>query len=359
MYCTADERAYHYFLEHEGNIFGDITEFDGAHGLSAYNKTEQYKVEDESSTFSNPKFSQLIAQKPIQEWIISVGKHEGVIPSQDWIEAQMLLKAIAENYNRPHRKTNALLAGLMYCPICGRRLTVVPESNRWTHGKPRFKYVCPGFRKGECDFKAVAGVELDEYVVEQLSNLSDQQSEYYRRVFEEKLDKLVESDQSEQEYRSTKEIVSRLENEISAQVRNMRGADESLRRYIEADIRELSAELEHKQADLHRMEEMRSGNQIAIHELDNIKKRLLSLGEMAKDAQPEILVTLINTVVERIYITTEESKRICQIFIKGCATEDYTRLFGAAEYIERCSFQPVMGRERMYGSEECRICAKV
>lgn len=215
IYCTADERAYHYFLEHEGNIFGDITEFDGTHGLSAYNKTEQYKVEDEESTFFNPKFSQLIAQKPIQEWIISVGKHEGVIPSQDWIEAQMVLEAIAENYNRPHRKTNALLAGLMYCPICGRRLTVVPESNRWTHGKPRFKYVCPGFRKGEYDFKAVAGVELDEYVVEQLSNLSDQQSEYYRRIFEEKLDKLVTSDQSEQEYRSIRETVSRLESEIS------------------------------------------------------------------------------------------------------------------------------------------------
>ena len=27
----------------------------------------------------------------------------------------------------------------MYCPVCHRRLNVIPESNRFTHGKPRFK----------------------------------------------------------------------------------------------------------------------------------------------------------------------------------------------------------------------------
>ncbi len=38
--------------------------------------------------------------------------------------------AIAEKYNRPHRKTNALLAGLVHCPHCGRRLSVISESDR-------------------------------------------------------------------------------------------------------------------------------------------------------------------------------------------------------------------------------------
>ena len=32
------------------------------------------------------------------------------------------------------------------------------------------------------------------------------------------------------------------------------------------------------------------------------KKRLLSFAEYAKDAQPEVLVTLIQTIVEKIYI---------------------------------------------------------
>ena len=74
---------------------------------------------------------------------------------------------IAEKYNRPHRKTNALLAGLVHCPHFGRRLSVVSESYRYTNGKPRFKYVCLGYRKKECNFKAVDDVLLDEFIVKQ------------------------------------------------------------------------------------------------------------------------------------------------------------------------------------------------
>lgn len=147
IYCTADKRSYNYFIEHDGNVFGDMTEFDGTHGLSAYNKTDQEKYEGSDSTFISPKYVQTIESKPVSEWIIAVGRHEGFISSEQWIEVQELLDAIAEKYNRPHRKTNALLAGLVHCPHCGRRLSVISESDRWTNGKPRFKYVCPGYRK--------------------------------------------------------------------------------------------------------------------------------------------------------------------------------------------------------------------
>ena len=44
----------------------------------------------------------------------------------------------------------------------------------------------------------------------------------------------------------------------------------------------------------------------------------MSFAEYAKDTQPEELVNLISTVVERIYITTENDKRVCHIFVKGC-----------------------------------------
>ena len=35
IYCAADEFSYNYFLEHDGNLFGDMSEFDGRHGLSS------------------------------------------------------------------------------------------------------------------------------------------------------------------------------------------------------------------------------------------------------------------------------------------------------------------------------------
>lgn len=57
------------------------------------------------------------------------------IPSQQWIDMQNMLDAIAEKYNRPHRKTNALLSGLVYYPHCGKRLRVISESNRYTQAR--------------------------------------------------------------------------------------------------------------------------------------------------------------------------------------------------------------------------------
>ena len=75
-------------------------------------------------------------------------------------------------------------------------------------------------------------------------------------------------------------------------------------------------------------------NMIAIRDLEMTKERLLSFAEYAKDAQPEVLVTLIQTIVERIYIVDKDDERFCHIFIKGCADEDYTGFFQTAGYIE-------------------------
>ena len=174
VYCIADQQAYQYFIDSGANVYGDEEEFDGVHGISVYNRTLQTKEESDDSTFLHPDFTKATKQKDPEEWIVAVGKHEGFIPSEKWIEAQQLKADIAEKYNRPHRSTNALLSGIMYCPECGARLRVVTESNRFTHGKPRFKYACPNaVRNGKCSYNAVRGVEMDEYIVDYLSRLKD------------------------------------------------------------------------------------------------------------------------------------------------------------------------------------------
>ena len=80
-----------------------------------------------------------------------------------------------------------------------KRLRVISESNRYTHGKPRFKYVCPGYRAGECSFRAVDGVLLDEFAVQQLSHLADEDNKYFERLFNEKAADIFNSSQSEKE----------------------------------------------------------------------------------------------------------------------------------------------------------------
>ena len=286
------------------------------------------------------------------EWIIAVGRHEGFISSEQWIEVQELLDAIAEKYNRPHRKTNALLAGLVHCPYCGRRLSVISESDRWTNGKPRFKYVCPGYRKKECNFKAVDGVLLDEFVVQQLSELSDENSERFRRILEIKIEEVLEQSQTVQEHNIIKKKRDKLKADIAAQTRNLREADGSIKQFIQEDLQNLAEELRETERQLSKLDEGRKNNMIAIRDLEMTKERLLSFAEYAKDAQPEVLVTLIQTIVERIYIVDKDDERFCHIFIKGCAGEDYTGFFQTAGYIEHNS-APVCD------SEQYCICTKI
>ena len=352
IYCTADKRSYDYFIDHDGNVFGDMTEFDGTHGLSAYNKTDQEKYEGSDSTFISPKYVQTIESKPVCEWIIAVGRHEGFISSEQWIEVQELLDAIAEKYNRPHRKTNALLAGLVHCPYCGRRLSVISESDRWTNGKPRFKYVCPGYRKKECNFKAVDGVLLDEFVVQQLSELSDENSERFRRILEIKIEEVLEQSQTVQEHNLIKKKRDKLKADIAAQTRNLREADGSIKQFIQEDLQNLAEELREAERQLFKLDEGRKDNMIAIRDLEMTKERLLSFAEYAKNVQPEVLVTLIQTIVERIYIVDKDDERYCHIFIKGCSGEDYTGFFRTAGYIEQ-NTTPVCD------SEQYCICAKI
>ena len=354
IYCTADERAYQYFLDNDANVYGDLSDYDGQSGISVYNRTDQYKIEDDDSTFFNPKFSQGRRNRDVSEWIIAAGRHEGFISSQDWIQTQKLLKEIALRYNRPHRRTNALLAGLIYCPHCGKRLNVTSESNRWTNGKPRFKYTCPGYRKKECSFIAVDGVLTDEFVVKKLSAINNENSEYYYELIQERIDRLIMSDENEREYRDTQKAVEKTRTDIAAQIRNMREADDDIKPFYQEDINTLKDELEKKQAILSRIEALRSESHTLEKELRQIRKILTSFEEYAKEATPEVLTSLIRSVVERIYVTTEDGERVCHIFIKGCTDEDYTELFEGAENADKTCVSP-LSAQMCDSDKDCKL----
>ena len=234
VYCIADEKSYQYFFDEGCNIFGEKQEYDGIHGLSVYNRTEQTKEESDDSTFLNPEFTRVTIQKEKEEWVIAVGRHTGFVSSEDWIEAQKLKEAIADKYNRPHRATNALLSGLIYCPLCHKKLRVVPESNRYTNGKPRFKYACPNaVRKGPCGYQAVRGVEMDEYIVKRLSTLTTNNEKNYIEGIRKEIENLINNDRSAREIDELKAEIERIEKDIKKQVKELRSASDATRKYIQ------------------------------------------------------------------------------------------------------------------------------
>ena len=117
-------------------------------------------------------------------------------------------------------------------------------------------------------------------------------------------------------------------------MKNLREADDGLKRFIQEDVKALSDELSETETLLKRLEDSRQSQMHAIRDIEEIKERLLSFGKHAENAAPDVLVTLIQTFVERIYITDENDERHCHIFIKGCSKEDYDDFFRATGYIE-------------------------
>ena len=135
-------------------------------------------------------------------------------------------------------------------------------------------------------------------------------------------------------------------------MRNTQEANGSIKQFIQEDLKNLAEELRETERQLSKLDEGRKNNMIAIRDLEMTKERLLSFAEYAKDAQPEVLVTLIQTIVERIYIVDKDDERYCHIFFKGCSGEDYTGFFQTAGYIEQKTTPEC-------DSEQYCICAEV
>nr|WP_231038173.1 recombinase family protein [Pectinatus brassicae] len=75
VYMIADEDAYHYLIENDVDLFAEKIDFDSKRGIMAYNRTIQ----------KSGKANQM---RPMDEWIVAVGKHAGLIKGTEWIKVQ-------------------------------------------------------------------------------------------------------------------------------------------------------------------------------------------------------------------------------------------------------------------------------
>lgn len=161
VYLTADEAARNYFLQREADVFSPASAFDGVHGVLAYRRTQQEKGKPTVCL-------------PVNQWMISVGRHPGIISSRDWIAAQEAL----ERNRRSPRGSEALLTGVLFCR-CGGRM--YPKASRNSGGPPRFSYVCKvkeQSRRSLCSQENVSGPMLDQAILAQIAALPEDRAEF-------------------------------------------------------------------------------------------------------------------------------------------------------------------------------------
>ena len=171
VYLTADADAYQYFADRQAEIFSDLSAFDGVHGILAYNRTDQEK-------------GRAAIPLPVNEWIITVGQHPGIIPAKTWIQVQESLERNKSKGYRKPRSNEALLTGLLFCR-CGSRMYPKLTKRMTADGKPVYTYVCKmkeRSQRSRCNLRNANGNALDEGIIEEIKKLSGDDSHFIEQL---------------------------------------------------------------------------------------------------------------------------------------------------------------------------------
>lgn len=161
VYCIADDKVYKFLVENGYGIYADRGQFDGEHGLIAYNK--------------NNNRGQTQRTNPTEEWIVAVGEHAGVVFSDTWCAVQRKLQDNSKlSYYRP-KKSEAILSGMVKCGCCGGRMRP-RTARRAKNGELRYSYSCVNKEKShgkQCRMPNALGAQLDDLVLDEIMGVKD------------------------------------------------------------------------------------------------------------------------------------------------------------------------------------------
>jgi len=337
VYAIADKDIYNYYTQNNIKLYAEKEDFNGINGLMVYNKTEQLKELKDDSYALNPKYVHKKTLKKCEEWVISVGKHRGIIQGRDWITVQKILMENKSNYSRPNIKTESLLSGLIVCPICGKNLYTHKESNRFEeNGEPRFLYKC-STRKEEsaaCTYKPIRGNLLDKFILDVICKIGNTNSEEYYKALEDEI-RRSRFDVLKEETENLKTSIKKLKCNIETQTQNLRFATDTTRGFILSDIEKISQELKTMENQLKILEENKNNSITTIERLNKARELINSFENLIDVMTYEEKLELVRLVIAKIYvvnkdcITDTDGKPIANdeihIFLKGAPDENHTK----------------------------------
>ncbi len=207
VYLIADREAYQYFEEQQAELFSAPEEFDGMRGILAYNRTDQKK--GRAAVFL-----------PINQWIVSVGQHPGLIPARTWIQVQESLERNRCKAYRKPRSNQALLTGLLWCR-CGSRMYPKLTQRMAADGKPLFRYVCKQkehSKRSLCSLDNAGGNSLDTALWEQIKALEKDPHTFLTRLEQGRRFCTVDEDGSDQKLEDLHRQQADLQRKITALV---------------------------------------------------------------------------------------------------------------------------------------------
>lgn len=270
VYMIADQNAWEYFDSLGVEIYAEQSEFDGKHGIMAYNKTIQ----------KSGKSNQM---RDMDEWIVAVGKHRGLIAGADWVKVQdMLNQNRSKSYRKP--KSNvALLSGLLYCGKCGSFMRPKLSQRTNAQGEKIYSYLCENKERSRCQLcnsKNPNGNELDKMICEQIKLISEDSSDFIKNL--ESVQRKLEGNREEydQQLNALKKELQENEQQIANLVETLaKTPNTPAFDYIAEQINTLHEKNEKIKNRTQELESLTKNHLYSSEEFDRTKELLKSFGQ--------------------------------------------------------------------------------
>lgn len=290
VYLIADREAYQYFTENEADLFSSPADFDSAHGILAYNRTDQEK-------------GRATVYLPVKEWIVTVGQHEGLIPGREWVKVQASLEQNRSKSYRKPRSNQALLTGLLFCS-CGSRMYPKTSKRLGADGQPLYTYICK--RKehsqgSQCAQKNLSGNRLDAAVIEEIKGLAEDKAAFLSQL--EKSKSFYSGDRTsyDEQLAGLRKECADVETKLTALVDSLAELDSTAaKNQVAKRIDELSGQQETLQTRITELEGLTAQNELSAEEFDILVQMLSSFRTTIDLLSVEEKRAAIRTVVQKV-----------------------------------------------------------
>ena len=300
VYVVADNKIKDFFEKMNVTIYETgIEKCNGINGLLAYNKREELMGKTKS-------------YKDITEWIIAVGKHQGIIPSQQFIKVWNLIENNKDKRCRVPRQNTSILSGIIRCKHCGNYMRPRLRNTVTIDNKRNFSYLCvlkEKSRKRLCKCKNINGIETDMIVIEKISELKLPTNMLINKIKLLINNKEKKSDKRINELQTLNTILSRNKRKVEALIDKMAIIDGELIADITAQIKSIKSknlEIEKRIIELSKETEKEiDKDEVTVLALNIINKYMSSFDSLNIVDKRLMIKSLVNTIEsdgENIYI---------------------------------------------------------
>lgn len=290
VYMIADEDAKQYLEEHGVFLYADLAAFDGEHGMMVYNRTEQEK--GKAATYL-----------PMTDWIVSVGKHPGLVPAKQWIAIQQSLERNKNKAYRRPRSNEALLTGLIYC-VCGERMYPKLSNRKTAEGKPIYTYVCKmkqRSRRERCSRPSANGNLLDAAILQQIKPLAEHHGSLIAQLEKSRLYYTGDWDPSASQLAELRAELSENEKTITGLIDSLGTVGDSIARpRVLKRVEEITATNREIESRINELKSLTAANSLSDREFGLLRQMLSRFCQCMDEMSIEEKRAAIRTVTCKV-----------------------------------------------------------